>query len=299
MKICFENHTFHKKSLPLLEAIKKTLQWYEGQGLPVSLRQLYYRLFNNGHILNLKSEYQKIGNMENNAKLAGIIDMESLEDRTRYIREIPYYSDIKDFLVKSINRYNIDLWEGQEYRVMVFVEKDALISIIEDAAFSLGCPCFSCRGFPSITSIWETAQRIEPYKERDILTVILYLGDHDCTGVVIDKKIQERLTQFGAYVHVKRIALTMPQIREYNIPGIEAKTKKGDEKKKGDPNYNKYVETYGDIIWELDGLPPDVIYNLVIENIKEYMDIDLYNERIDQLNNERELLEKTIIDLNF
>jgi hypothetical protein len=141
--------------------------------------------------------------------------------------------------------------------------------------------------------LWEITQRLEEYKERRIITRILYLGDHDCSGVVIDKKVAERLRQFGAYASVERIALTFLQAKEYKIPGTPAKTKSKDK------NYKKYVEKYGDLVWEIEGLPPDVIYNLVIDKIKSYLDIEKYNKRIKRQDRERKELKAIIDKLNF
>jgi len=286
MKIVFENHRFNKKTLPLLEAIKDTIKDYEDQNLAFTLRQLYYRLFSKGIIENKKSEYQKLGTIIANAKLSGELDMECIEDRTRRIRECDHYYSYEQILQTAVNAYKIDLWEGQEYRVMVFCEKDALIGIVEDAAYSLDCPCFSCRGHPSLTALWEIAQKIEGYK-----TVILYLGDLDPSGVIIDQKIQERLNQFGAIVYVNRIGLTLSQAIDYKIPPAEPK--------ESDKNHDGYVKIYGKQVWELDGLPPDVIHNLVIENIKSYLDIKKYNARIKQQEAERKELKKIIEGLNF
>lgn len=82
------------------------------------------------------------------------------------------------------------------------------------------------------------------------------------------RDIQERLEMFGADVNVKRVALTMEQIKEFNPPPNPTKL--------SDARSNGYIEKYGHECWELDALEPNVITNLISEEVKQLRDDSLY-----------------------
>ena len=85
--------------------------------------------------------------------------------------------------------------------------------------------------------MWGAAQRFirQGYREQRI---IIHLGDHDPSGIDMTRDIQERLNMFGADVYVKRVALTMNQIDQYNPPPNPAKL--------SDSRCHAYMEQFGD-----------------------------------------------------
>jgi hypothetical protein len=92
---------------------------------------------------------------------------------------------------------------------------------------------------------------------------VIYLGDHDPTGIDITRDTVKRLKLYaGDEIELRRIALTMAQVEQYRPPPNFAKEK--------DPNFNKYVAEFGtEECWELDALSPDVIDGLVRAEIKK------------------------------
>lgn len=70
------------------------------------------------------------------------------------------------------------------------------------------------------------------------------------------------------------IALTREQIDEYNPPPNPAKMT--------DPRANKFVDANGYQSWEVDALKPQVLNRILEENIKELIDIDIYNHILER-----------------
>jgi len=276
MKICYEPKNFHRQSLNLLIVIDRIVNDYEEKGYSLTLRQVYYQLVSMDLIENSEKSYRKIGNLVKNGRLAGILDMEAIEDRTRKQRALNHFDGITDILQAAYDSYRRDLWEDQKSYVEIWVEKDALIGIVEKAAYSLDCPCFSCRGFPSITALWKAAERMKNKPSP----IIYYLGDFDPTGLEIDKEIRSRLDQFGTPVHIERIGLTLDQVKKYDLPPNTAK--------ESDTNYEKYKALYGEFSWELDALQPEIIHSLIVDHIKITLDPEKYNAMIDKQENERQ-----------
>ena len=79
----FEDWTPHRKTRDRLEAVNAVIGEYEAQGYRLTLRQLYYQLVSRNIIENLQREYDKLGVMLANARKAGQVSWDAIEDRTR------------------------------------------------------------------------------------------------------------------------------------------------------------------------------------------------------------------------
>jgi hypothetical protein len=91
---------------------------------------------------------------------------------------------------------------------------------------------------------------------------VLYLGDHDPSGIDMSRDIQSRLDLFTRRenaVEVVRLALNMDQVQQYSPPPNP--TKLTDSRSTG------YLEQFGRECWELDALDPTVISELVREAV--------------------------------
>ncbi len=267
----FRYRKFHKKNLILLEKIKEILIEYARQGIKVTLRQLYYQLVSRDIIPNKTSEYGKLSTLLTDGRYNGEIDWNAIEDRVR-VPKIPMtFEDVEELIENAKNWYKLDRWEGQEYYVELWSEKDALSSVIAPITEKLQIPFIVNRGYSSASAMYEAKRRL---LEQDKKKIILYLGDHDPSGLDMDRDIRDRLTEFGVDVEVIRIGLTQEQIKQYNPPTNPAKVT--------DPRSTEYIERYGDISWEVDALKPEVLQELIETNIKTYLDVKKYNEIVEQ-----------------
>ena len=180
--------------------------------------------------------------------------------------------------------YLLDKWEGQPNYVEVWVEKDALVDIVGQACQPIDTPYFSCRGYTSQSEMWTAARRFLRQNQREG-RYIIHLGDHDPSGIDMTRDIQERLEMFGADVFVKRVALTMKQVKTYNPPPNPAKIT--------DSRCGKYIDQYGEESWELDALEPQMLVNLIRNEVTALRDDALYQaicEREAQEKGELQLL---------
>ena len=268
MKEKFRTIKFHKKNLILLEKIKGILKEYDLQGIKVTLRQLYYQLVTKDLIPNQKSAYSKLSTLLTNARYCGLIDWGAIEDRVR-VPKIPItFEDIKDLMRAASRSYHLDRWEGQEYYIELWTEKDAISSVISPITKKYQVAVSVNRGYSSATSMYESAQRFLEHDDKDL--VLLYLGDHDPSGLDMDRDIRDRLKEFGVDVEVERIGLTMEQIKELNPPKNPAKIT--------DPRATAYIEKYGAVSWEVDAIPPEELQQLIERNILFHLDLKKYNE---------------------
>lgn len=92
------------------------------------------------YIPNNERSYKNVGNLISEARLAGLIDWEAIVDRTRHLRKNSHWDSPADILRTAAYQYQIDKRTTQGTYIEVWVEKDALISIVEDV-FRKICVC--------------------------------------------------------------------------------------------------------------------------------------------------------------
>lgn len=284
-KIAYKDITFRGASLDTIHLVNKVIEEYEGMGYDLTLRQLYYQLVARGYIENSDRSYKRVGELINNARLAGLVDWHSITDRTRNMRKRSHWDSPGQIIRSAINQYFIDLRKDQPYYIEVWVEKEALVEVVGKACHELDVPYFACRGYVSQSEMWAAAQRLAQEEcDRDTRSVILHLGDHDPSGVDMTRDIQDRLAMFGAATVVRRIALTYDQVQAYNPPPNPAKLT--------DSRCKAYIERYGDESWELDALNPTVIHDLITEHVDKLTDFELLCSRKEHLRKEKNDMQK-------
>jgi hypothetical protein len=131
--------------------------------------------------------------------------------------------------------------------------------------------------------MWEGAQRLIEYEEQGQRPWVLYLGDHDPSGVDMTRDVSDRLHEFGSSAIVQRLALNMDQIERWSPPPQPAKMT--------DSRYKRYVQETGrKQSWELDALEPTTLATLVQEAINRLRDPQLWNNSLSRQEGQRKLL---------
>lgn len=278
-KIQYKEIDFRDKSLHLIEWANKIVEDYDEQGYNLTLRQLYYQFVARDIIPNNQRMYDNLGALINNARLAGLVDWHSIEDRTRNVKNTYHWQDPRRLLESAAKQFDINKWEGQRNYVEVWVEKDALVEVIGKAASRYDTPYFSCRGYVSQSEMWGAAMRIkDKLRYEHDRAIIVHLGDHDPSGKDMTRDIDERIKMFlekdgfDGRFEIQRVALEMSQIKKFNPPPNPAKLT--------DSRCGGYISKYGYSSWELDALEPSVLDNIVRSSILDNLDLDLYNEKL-------------------
>lgn len=302
--IAYKSKDFRADTLQIINQAEAICQDYAQQGYDLTLRQLYYQFVARGLIANTQQSYNRLGTIVSDARLAGMLDWDFIVDRTRNLEGNTHFTSPSDIIRAAANSYRRDLWSDQDYRVEVWVEKEALAGVIERVATRLDVDYFSCRGYVSQSEMWAAGQRIRDYVEDEgKQVVILHLGDHDPSGIDMTRDIEDRLflfvgshiaglpqydgtitrSQFDSHVEVRRIALNMDQVRRYNPPPNPAKIT--------DSRARDYIALHGQSSWELDALDPAVLARLIEDAVSNYRDDARFAARQNQMRTERALLD--------
>jgi len=290
-KICYVEKNFTPSSLEIIEHANKIINEYSAQGYDLTLRQLYYQFVSKGLIDNKQSEYNRLGSVINDARLAGMIDWHAIVDRTRNIRSNPHWSGPKEIIESCASQFQIDKWENQKHRIEVWIEKDALVGVIANVCSSNDVSYFSCRGYTSQSEMWNAAQRLLRHAQDFKQTpVIIHLGDHDPSGIDMTRDIRDRLRLFMDFgIVVERIALNMDQVKRYKPPPNPAKIT--------DSRAGGYIREFGQHSWELDALEPQAMETLIEMKINEFRDLDLWEKMVRKENRHKSKLLKTAKDM--
>lgn len=277
-----------------LDRVKEIFDAYPN--LILSNRQVFYQFVRRGWCDNVYNRYLEINTTIRIGRYAGELDWDRTEDRSRSTDINAHWNSPEDVLRACAESYAEDKWATQAVRVEVAVEKDALVGIIGDVCRKLDVPCGSARGFDSLSQKYQTAQRIAGYGQP---TVILYLGDHDPSGLEMNQSLAFTLGELApdAEIKIERIALTWDQcleLPEYSrVPVKVGSIDPGTGKKiLGDPRTNKYISEYGEFGWELDSLEPDDLTTLVETAVAEHRDDELWAAAVEQEEQGRQQLQR-------
>jgi len=279
MKESFIDWNPASKSRELLSIAESVIDRYAAQGYDLTLRQLYYQMVAGGHIPNNVRQYKNLGNLVNNARLAGLIDWKQIDDRVRVIEQNSHWSGPESILRSAIYSFYMDHWIDQEWHVELWCEKDAVSNILQPVCEKHDIIFLANRGYSSQTAMYKAYKRFRNRIRDGKSVALIYFGDHDPSGLDMVRDISDRLAMFlgpddNRKMEVDHAALLREQIEEYNPPENPAKTT--------DSRYEKYITEHGDSSWELDALSPEVLEEIAESHILNYMDQSAF-DAVDEL----------------
>lgn len=265
---------------------------YLKQGYTLTLRQVHYQFVARDLYENTQQNYKRLGKIIDEARKAGLIDWDAIEDRTRGLRRISIHTNPEAAVAQLEKHFLLNPWLDQPVRrhVEVWVEKDAAVGIVQPTCDALRIPYFSCRGYSSSSGLYEAGKRLAAYRDAGYETLVLYLGDHDPSGVQMTDVANERLSMYArSDIEFRRIALTMAQVEQYSPPPNF--TKETDSRTKW---YETKFET--DECWELDALTPKVVDNLIRGHVEPLIDKNAWDATMEREKDDKAVLSEIISD---
>lgn len=270
MKQAFIKKRFNTHVAKLIEQASAIINEYMADGYVVTLRQLYYQMVSRDMIPNNLKSYKRLGSAMSDARLAGLVDWDSMEDRVRGLERKNFWDNPTEILDTVSKTFHYDHWVTQPTRLEVWPEKDAISGVVERGCEDRYVPHFACRGYTSQSAQYEAAERFRRYLGAGQDVVVLHIGDHDPSGLDMTRDNIDRLeiflkNEFGeGAITIQRIALNWDQVKKYKPPPNPVKFK--------DSRSPAYVKQYGKVSWELDALDPKVIVDLIHKHVEPYID---------------------------
>jgi hypothetical protein len=244
----------------LLGAVQKEIADVGGK---MTIRHLFYRLSGTGTIDKSEKSYSNLCGHLSKWRKAGEIPFSAFVDSTRWYYGSTGYDTVEDALEECAKTYRKNYWGNSAVHLEVWTEKETIASLLSAACRPFGVQVFVCRGFASLSSLYDCAMSWRPHLDCGKRVAVLYFGDHDPSGVRIDRTAAETLrNQFSVDVEFRRVAVTREQIQEYNLPTRPTKT------------HSPHAAGFeGDSV-EIDALDPKTLKGLVTRSVDDFTDPD-------------------------
>lgn len=251
----------------------------------LTLRALHYRLVSRG-MTNSINHYKRVVNAMGQARWDGIVDFETFSDHDRDVLGFTYYNEtdvdsqqrVAERQIKNwMAHYSKNRWENQDYYLEIWIEKKALQGVFEPICNDMDVACAPCKGYPSLTFLYEAAER---FKIADFTHIpkILYFGDYDPSGEDIPRAIRENLERLGINVEIDRILLLENQVLAMGLPPAPVKLT---------DTRTANWDGLGQV--ELDAVEPTLLQNYIREAIERHFDRDKYEDLLELEEQETEI----------
>jgi hypothetical protein len=263
----------------LLEQVRRVLLEY-AEYLPLTLRQIFYRLVGAHGYEKTERAYDRLGEHLNRARRARLISMDDIRDDGTTVIEPNAWDNAEQFLDSvryQAGRIILDHSVGQITRLVVNCEAVGMAPQLGRIANPFGVKIISSGGFESTTERYNFARELA---DQDRPTEVLDIGDHDPSGVhkylAFIEDVEAFVRELGGEVTFTRLAVTPEQIETYNLP--TAPPKKDDKR------------AFSGETCQVEALAPDVLANILREAIEGRIDHDIYQRVLRREQRERRKL---------
>jgi hypothetical protein len=251
------------------------------QDQPMTVRQVFYQAVVHGIVGKTDDDYAKVQDLLADLRRSGEVPYEYIVDEGRYARRPYTVEGIPEALNNTRHNYRKDPWQETPEYVQIWVEKNALIGVLEPVTREYDVSLMVAVGYSSISFLHEAAVDLT-YLSHPVF--VYQLGDLDPSGAQAAEAIEKDLRGFApeAEIYFQRIAITPQQITDFGLQAALRPTKRSD------PRYRWFREQYRDVAvlqggqlsCELDAIRPNDLRKLVQETIEQH----LPRERLDVMN---------------
>ncbi len=232
---------------------------------PQSIRHVFYMMTNPRlpePVEKSDRGYKQVQDRMVKMRRAEVIPYGWISDATRRGYHTETYRNASDFLRRHQNAYRADLWTNADLYVEVWCESRSIAGVIEDVCEELAVSLYPAAGFSSITLAHEAAEYINTVTLYGVVPAnVIYLGDYDPAGVLIDRSIESELREHldpDVDLSFRRIAVTPEQIEAMDLP-----TK---PRKKGERRVSHIEMTV-----EAEAIPARIMRELLRDSIESFL----------------------------
>ncbi len=190
---------------------------------PQSVRHVFYRMTDPRlpePVEKSDRGYRHVQDRCVKLRRAGRIPYNWIADMSRRGYFVNTFSDAADFIRSMAGHYRADLWRDAESRCEVWAESRSIASVLLDDCRDLAIDLYPCGGFSSLSFVHEAAEQ-HNHLDDDRPLVVLYIGDYDPAGVLIDQALERELRQHlraDIDMDFRRIAINEEQVEIHDLP---------------------------------------------------------------------------------
>lgn len=281
-----------KKSLALLTEVKDILT-QEREYLPLTIRQIFYRLVARGAIGKTERDYARLCELMNKARRSEHIGFSSIRDdgftQFTWVGYASYDDWVRDTIADA-QSFELDKQANQEVRLVIWCEAGGMAPQLRSFVSGTSIPVVSSGGFDSLSTKYFMACELSKICVQGQSVQVLHIGDYDPSGVSIFNALSEDVAafayeRFGALVSFERVAVTSEQIDAYDLP--TAPPKKTDKR----ATFTDWRTT------QCEALPPATLKAIVLRAVQRYWNSSWFDDRVRQQTEARMQATKMILSL--
>jgi hypothetical protein len=271
-----------QKTRILLGQVQEILAEYADY-LPLSVRQIFYRLVGAHGYEKTEQAYDNLGEKLVRARRARLIPFEWIRDDGVVVSSTDWYADVDGFHMETarrMQRYRRDLQQGQPVRVELWCEAAGMLPQLDSIAREFSVEVYSASGFVSLTAVRDIVDRA---LTRTVPTVLLHVGDYDPSGESIFETIAADAMAFieedqrvgTQQILPVRVALTAAQVEDHELPTAPAKSS------------DSRSRSWEGETCQLEALAPDDLAAIVEEAILAQLDRAVLRQQMQEQEGDR------------
>lgn len=281
-------------------AIEQAQEYKREYNEAPTLRAIYYRLVSVEVIPNTKSAYKGLSRVLSQARVDDEFPWDLMQDKTRTSTGTPRTVSldyvkrwageaVEDALqtlggaFESIQDPSVswrpDRWDGQPKRVIVAIEKEAIMGAVQNVLRGWNVEIFPLRGYTSTTFMKEMAEAVDNLDDYGHVQLVI-VTDYDPSGEDMVRDLQERLWRdYNVSCNAEKVLLTKQQILDNDLPATPEDAEEI-AKMRRDPRFTGWEDGLYRV--ELDAMAaikPNVFRQIIKESVSKHWDEEIYQER--------------------
>lgn len=190
---------------------------------PQSVRHVFYRMTDprlQEPVEKSDRGYRHVQDRCVKLRRSGRIPYQWIADMSRQGFFVNTFDGAGDFLRQMKGCYRADLWRQSAFQCEVWAESRSIASVVRRDCNELAVDLFPCGGFSSLSFVHEAAEQHNLSGDLRPL-VVLYIGDFDPAGVLIDQSLERELRlhlKGDIDLSFRRIAINEDQVCMYDLP---------------------------------------------------------------------------------
>jgi hypothetical protein len=248
-------------TLELIARVNAVLGEYQDH-LPLTLRQIFYRLVGAHGYEKTERAYERLGEHLVRARRARFIPMEAIRDDGGAVITPVMWANAEQYLAAvraQAGELRLDRTAGQKTRLAVLCEAAGMAPQLARVTDPFGITVMSSGGFDSLTEKHAFAAELARHERP---TEVLSIGDQDGSGVWMFAAYLEDVEAFtrdlGGEATFTRLAVTPQQIVAYDLP--TAPPKEGDRR------------AFAGLTCQAEALAPDVLAGILRDALEARVD---------------------------
>jgi hypothetical protein len=268
---------------PMLAAVRGILNQYEDY-LPMTLRQVHYRLLGKGVLRNAKNpgslyvndlnSYKNLSDLLTRARVEGEVEWDSINDTTRPRTDWRVWPNVGDYMRQQMDNvlkgYYRNLLQSQPAYIELVVEKATVQGIAERATEDYCVPVAVSRGYASASSLNDTADRFHASGKDHFVLLIAADLDPEGEGIAATWPACLRDEHGVRNIEAIKVAANPAQVKEYDLS--PQPLKQTSSRAAG------YEAAYGKNVYELEAFEPDQLVKIIKDAIRNVLDLRLFAE---------------------